>query len=708
MRNLSKTHWLAGVALATVAAPALAAGEAAGATAEQDRQYLPEGIIVTGEREGYAEEDGSTGTKTPTPVIDVPQTITFITEDQLEDQSVRQLGEALRYIPGISLETGEGHRDEIFIRGQETTADFYLDGLRDDAQYYRSLYNVERIEVLKGANALIFGRGGGGGVINRVSKTARINGFEAQFDASADTFGAFALLGDVNTTLSDAAALRVNATYEEFDSNRDFYEGRFIGFSPTMAIELGEATRLTATYSYDEDERLVDRGNPADGSGPLRGYRDTLFGDARFNSALSQVHIARARIDHEFSGSLSANATLQFADYDKSYSNILPDGLRNGGADVQFSGYRDTQVRQNWIAQANLVWEVSTGALDHMVLAGVEASWQDSNNGRSNAFFATAAGGTSNRFTTPLAEIFAFPAITLGAPVRDRDSALEVFSAYVQDQIDIGEKFQLIAGLRWDRFDLKTIEQLNGARGNRVDEKVSPRVGLIYKPTGQLSLYASYATSFLPQAGDQFFLLSPGDAAFEPEKFTNYELGAKWAPSEKLFVTAALFQLERTNTKGPDPVDPSLTALVGESRTRGVELNLVGEIMPGWQANLGYTYLDGEITSTSVDGPAGRRLQQLPEHQISAWTRYDFSEMFGLGLGVIYQDEQFASFTNAVTLPDYVRVDAAAYYTVNDRLALQLNVENLFDASYFPAAHGDNNIQPGRPLSARLGVRVKL
>ncbi|MFZ9395634.1 MAG: TonB-dependent receptor [Erythrobacter sp.] len=708
MKKLSRSTWLAGVALIAAATPALAEGEADALAAEQDRQYLPEGIIVTGQREGYAEEDGSSGTKTPTPVIDVPQTITFVTEDQLEDQSIRQLGEALRYVPGISLETGEGHRDEIFIRGQETTADFYLDGLRDDAQYYRSLYNVERVEVLKGANALIFGRGGGGGVINRVSKTAKINGFEAQFDASADTFGALALAGDVNSTLSDAAALRVNAAYEEFDSNRDFYEGHFIGLAPTMTVELGDATRLVASYSYEEDERLVDRGIPADGSGPLRGYRDTLFGDPDFNAASSQVHIARARLEHEFSGNLSANATLQFADYDKAYSNILPDGLRNGGADVQFSGYRDTQTRQNWIAQANLVWEVSTGALDHMVLAGIEASWQDSTNGRSNALFATTSGGTSNRFTTALADIFAFPAITLSAPVRDRDSALEVFSAYIQDQIDIGEKFQLIAGLRWDRFDLKTIEQLTGVRGARVDEKVSPRLGLIYKPNAQLSLYASYATSFLPQAGDQFFLLSPGDAAFEPEKFTNYEVGAKWAPSEKLFVTAALFQLERTNTKGPDPLDPSLVALVGESRTRGIELNLVGEITPGWQANLGYTYLDGEITSTSVDGSAGRRLQQLPEHQISAWTRYDFSKQFGLGLGVVYQDDQFASFTSAVTLPDYLRVDAAAYVTVNDRLALQLNVENLFDASYFPSAHGDNNIQPGRPLSARLGVRVKL
>ncbi|WP_394730785.1 TonB-dependent receptor [Altererythrobacter sp. GH1-8] len=695
-------------ALLISAAPLFAASPAWAEEASDDRDYLPETIVVTGARDTYALDDGSTGTKTPTPLIEVPQTVAFITVDQLQDQSIRQLGEALRYVPGISMETGEGHRDEIFIRGQESTADFYLDGLRDDAQYYRSLYNIERIEILKGANALIFGRGGGGGVVNRVSKTARLNGNEASVDGSVDSFGAWAILGDVTTRLSEDAAIRLNATYEEFNSNRDFYDGRFIGISPTTTVQLGEATRLIATYSYDDDERLVDRGNPADGSGPLRGFRDTLFGEPGFNRTEAETHIARARLEHEFSSSLSANATLQFADYDKAYQNIVPEGLRNAGADVEFSGYRDTQTRQNWIAQANLVWQMETGGLDHTILAGVEATWQESNNGRANAAFDNGTGGTTSRVTLPLDSVFDFPAISLTAPVRDRDSELEVLSAYLQDQIAIGEHIEIIAGLRWDRFDLKTIEQLNGNRGDRVDEKVSPRFGLVVKASPQLSVYASYAESFLPQAGDQFFLLSPGDTEFEPEKFTNYEIGLKWAPREKVLLSAALFQLDRTNTKGPDPDNPGFTALVGESRTKGLEFNLVGEITPQLHANIGYTYLDGEITSTSSFGAEGLRLQQLPKHQITAWTRYDFTEAFGIGLGVIYQDEQFASFSNTVTLPDYLRIDAAAYWDVTDRIAVQLNIENLLDANYFPSAHGDNNIQPGKPLSARIGVRFEL
>ena len=677
------------------------------ADADGDREYLPGDIVVVGHVDGYGENDGSTGTKTETPVIDVPQTITFITDHQLEDQSIRQLGEALRFVTGISLETGEGHRDEIFIRGQETTADFYLDGLRDDAQYYRPLYNISRIEVLKGANALIFGRGGGGGVINRVANRAELNGVSGQLDASVDTFGAWALTGDVNTPLSQNVGFRLSATYEEFNNNRDFYDGQFIGIAPTLTAELGPDTRVYAFYSYDNDERLVDRGNPADGNGPLRGFNDTLFGAGDFNETSVHVHIARTRLEHDFSDTLTANATLQYADYDKGYQNILPRGLVNGGTQVEFSGYRDEQTRQNLIAQANLVANVETGAVSHTLMAGIEGSWQDSFNGRANALFADGMGGTTTRATLPLGDSFAFPAITLGTPVRDRNSELEVFSAYVQDQIAIGDHIEIIAGLRYDRFDLQTQERLTSTNGDRVDEVVSPRFGLVVKPTEMLSLYASYAESFLPQAGDQFFILPAGRDAFEPERFTNYEVGVKYAPRSDLLVTAAIFQLERTNTRGPDPADATLTALVGESRTRGFEASVAGNLSEVWSINLGYTYLDGEITETSTFGTAGLALQQVPEHQISAWTRYDATDRLGFGVGAIWQDEQFASFSNTVILPDYLRVDAAVFYELSDSIALQLNVENLFDAEYFPSAHGDNNLQPGEPLSARLGARLR-
>ncbi|NTZ43181.1 TonB-dependent siderophore receptor [Altererythrobacter sp. SALINAS58] len=688
--------------LTAAALPAAAIADET-ADAQPERDYLPSDIIVTGERGGYVIDDGSTATKTPTPLIDVPQGISFITEDQLEDQSIRQLNEALRYVPGVSLETGEGHRDEVFIRGQETTADFYLDGLRDDAQYYRPLYNIERVEVLKGANALIFGRGAGGGAINRVSKTAQTDDIFAGAQASVDTFGAFALLADVNKPLSDAVAVRLNGTYEEFDSHRNYYEGRFIGISPTLTANLGPATRLTATYSYDDDQRVVDRGVPSFQGSPLRGYEDTFFGDPDFNRSEAEVHIGRVRLDHEFALGLNANATVQYANYDKIYANILPTGT--DGSVVTLDGYEDSTGRENLIGQANLVWETAGDGFASTLLLGLEASRQDTQNSRREVFF---SDNDAQRINTPLAEQITVPAFTLAPVSRSRESTLETLSFYLQEQFEIGDHLELVAGLRWDRFDLDTVNLISGVQGDRVDERVSPRAGVIVKPVEQLSLYASYTESFLPQAGDQFLLISPGDERFEPEKFTNYELGVKWAPLEEVLVTAAAFRLDRTNTTAPDPNNTGLVVQTGESRVEGFEVGAVGSITDFWQANLGYTYLDGELRTSSDFGDAGARLQQLPRHQVTAWNRFDLTEQLGFGVGVIHQSDQFASFSNTVELPSYWRVDAAAYYTISEQISLQLNIENLFDETYFPSAHGNNNIQPAEPFSARFGVRMEL
>ena len=688
---------LAGTALAT---PALA--ETA-ADVQAERDYLPKDIVVKGKRaDEYGTDDGSTATKTPTPLIDVPQSVSFITEDQLEDQAVHQLNEALRYVPGISMETGEGHRDEVFIRGQESTADFYIDGLRDDAQYYRSLYNIERIEVLKGANALIFGRGAGGGAINRVAKRAEFQS-ATNGEASLDSFGAFALLADVNQPLSDALALRLNATYEEFDNDRDFYEGRFYGVSPTLTAALGPDTNLFATYSYENDERVTDRGVPALGDGPLTGFDSTFFGDPDLNRFSSEVNIARVRLEHDFNGGLSANASVQFADYDKIYANILPTGT--DGTTVSLSGYEDAQDRRNWIGQANAVWQAGSGNIESTLLFGLEASSQDSLNTRRTISFDDGDPLTMDDNRTPLAQTIVIPAYAFNSVSRANDSELSTLSVYIQEQLQIGDYIELVGGLRWDRFDLETVD-INGVAGNRVDEEFSPRAGVIVKPSPDLSIYASYAESFLPQAGDQFFLLSPTNAQLEPEKFTNYEIGAKWAPLDNVLVSAAIFRLERSNSRFTNEL--GITELTGESRTEGFEIGAVGEVTKWWKANLGYTYLDGELTSDSTFGDAGQRLQQLPRHSVSAWNRFDPTDKLGFGLGVIHQSEQFASFSNSVVLPSYWRVDAAAYYTVNDRLSVQLNVENLFDEDYYPSAHGDNNIQPADPFSARIGVRFEI
>jgi catecholate siderophore receptor len=672
------------------AVPAMAADDT-------QRDYLAADIVVTGERDGYAAEDGSSATKTPTPLIDVPQAVTVITADQIEDQNVRQLGDALRFVPGVSLGTGEGHRDQVLLRGQSTTADFFVDGQRDDAQYYRPLYNVERIEVLKGSNALIFGRGGGGGAINRVMKTADTMAQFVSGAASVDTFGAFSVQTDVNQPLADNVALRINGTYEELDNHRALFDGRFFGISPTLTAELGPDTRLTASYTYDDDSRLTDRGVPSLNGRPIEGYDRAFFGSPTFNHSESQAHIARARIDHQFNDAVSVNATLQYADYDKYYGNILPGAAT--ATTVSISGYESANTRENLMGQANLVAEFATGPVNHTLLAGVEAMTQDSTGLRNDVRF----GGASSAVVSLAA--FAVPAFTL-VPNSQSDSSLDTLSAYIQEQIDFGP-VQLVAGLRYDRFDLESLNVRNGFAGSRVDEKWSPRLGLIVKPLEEVSLYASYATTFLPQSGDQFNVLSPVTELLVPEKFENRELGIKWAVTPRLFATAALFRLNRSNTQSPDPVNSGQVLLTGETRVEGLELSLAGELTEDLQLSLGYSLLDGEIRSTTTAAPAGRTLQQLPRHQVSGWARYQVTESFGIGLGVVHQSRQFTTVSNAVILPSYTRADAGLFYDISENASLQLNVENLFDANYYPSSHTDNNIQPGEPVNATLGVRLR-
>ena len=303
-----------------------------------------------------------------------------------------------------------------------------------------------------------------------------------------------------------------------------------------------------------------------------------------------------------------------------------------------------------------------------------------------------------------LEDTITVPAFTL-EPQRASTSELSTFSAYAQEQLDLGI-VQLVGGLRYDRFDLETTDLVANFDGTRVDDRVSPRFGLIVKPQENLSVYASYAETFLPSAGNQFTVLSQQDEALEPELFENIELGVKWAPHRDLLLTGAIFRLTRSNTPSVDPVT-LLTTLAGESTVEGFELGLVGEPVEGLSVSLGYSYLDGEISESADASDIGTVLQQVPEHQITAWARYDVTERLGFGGGLVHLSDQFASNSNAVVLPAHTRVDAAIFFEATDQLSLQLNVENLLDEDYYASAHGDNNIQPGSPLSASLGARLR-
>lgn len=705
--------WAASQALPAAAAeiddlPAsVDAGDIADAEADADRRE----IIVTGRSEGYLALDIVRAAKTPTSLVDIPQAISVYTREQIEDQALQDLSDVLRYTPGVSSNQGEGHRDQISIRGQDTTADFFVDGIRDDVQYFRPLYNLERVEVLRGSNALLFGRGGGGGVVNRVTKTPVLGETFHGGSASVDSFGAFALTADSNAALGEHAGLRLNALYEEFANHRDVFEGNRIAINPTAGLSIGETTRLLVSYEYIDDDRIVDRGIPATTggtiarpAGPVRGVYRTFFGSPEVNRTSLEAHILRGRLEHSFTDTLRFDMTVQYADFDKAYGNLFPVASNLAAGRVTLDSYRDATQRENFFVQGNLVWTGQTGPLDHTLLAGYEWGDQRSANNRQNGRFATSGASTATfAFSDPLV----IPAIAFPVNSRNTVSDVTVISGYVQDQIGIGAHVDVVLGVRYDRFEIDVDDIQAGRRLSRTDTEWSPRLGLIFKPAEAVSVYASYTKTFLPRSGDQFLTLTPAQATLAPESFDNYEFGAKWDIAANLRVSAAAFQLDRENGVVVDPANPANSLLTG-SRTRGFEAQLTGQVLPGWQINAGYSYLDSDERGRVVAGTiANRSIGQVPRHLASLWNRYDVDDRLGFGLGVTHQAGQFASISNTVRLPAFTRVDAAVFFRINDRIDAQINVENLFDERYFPASHNDNNITTGEPINARFTVRAR-
>ena len=685
---------------------------------ESTRPGAMEEVFVQGR---YLSLDKLNSVKTPTPIIDVPQSLTILGERQIEDQAFQSLGDVLRYTPGIAISQGEGHRDAMIIRGIQSTADFFVDGLRDDVQYYRPLYNVEQVEILRGSNALLFGRGGGGGVINRVQKKPVLGERFGTVDLGADTFGAWTSTIDLNADVGDRVAFRLNAYAQGLENHRDVYDGDSYAVNPTVRFEIGEATTAFLSYEYLEDDRVVDRGVPSEAvdgrpDRPLEGYDDTFFGSADRNDTTLEAHLLRGRLDHTFSEQLRGNLTVQYADYDKAYRNLYPSASVNvtdGSFDaVELDGYRDTTGRENLIAQANLIGEFETGRIGHTLLFGIEAGDQDTSNARQDTVFAE---NGDDRLLIPFSDPLVIPAFDYADTVRDRDSQVQFTSVYLQDQLALTEQLRVLLGLRYDRFDIDVLDRIEQGDGddvdgnfNRVDEEVTPRFGLIYKPADNVSLYASYSETFLPLSGEQFLTLDLTSENTKPQSFENRELGLKWDLKPSLALTAAVFELERESFTSVDPQNPEQVILVEGSETRGMELQLTGALTERWAITTGYSYLDGEVQRADGTGNDGNRTRQTPEHMFSLWNSYQATDRLRLGLGVTYQDSFFIQEDNSVEVPSYTRVDGAVYYRLSDTMRLQLNVENLLDEDYFPDAHSNTNITTGRPLSARLTLAIDL
>ncbi|WP_445372498.1 TonB-dependent receptor [Methylomonas sp. HW2-6] len=688
----------------------------ANTVADKDQEVILKDVKVKSVREkkantvkGYQAKTNNAAVKTDTKLIDLPQSLTVITQDLIKDQNMQSIADTIRYVPGVGIAQGEGNRDTPIFRGNSSTGDMYVDGIRDDVQYFRDLYNIERVDVLKGPNAMVFGRGGSGGLINRATKMADWSNTH-EMNVQFGSFDKYRLSGDFDHVISDSFAVRLTSMWENSRSYREGFDAARWGVNPTVSWRPSDQTKITLGYEHYEDARTADRGISSFGGRPVNTASSTFFGDPDRSPTGATVDSFNALLDHDFGNGVSVRNRTRYATYDKFYQNIFPGAVNAAGTQVTISAYNNATQRENFFNQTDLTFSINTGPFKHKLLTGMEFGRQETDNFRNTGYFNEIGPNTTSVLVKLTDPIYRGNVVfRQSATDANNHGVATIAAGYVQDQIQLSEHWQAIMGLRYDRFEVDFTNKRNGQNFATNDDLVSPRGGLIYKPFGEdFSLYANYSIAYVPRAGDQLSSLSLSNQALKPEEFRNYELGAKWDITADLSTTLAFFQLDRLNAVATDPNNPAVSFLVDGQRTRGIELGFSGNITEAWKVIGGYAYQNAEYTkSLSATAPAGNTLAQVPEHTFSLWNRYDITEKWGVGLGSVYRSKMFAASDNAVSLPGFLRFDAAAYYKATKNIQLQVNIENLLDKQYYATANSNTNITPGSPIAVNAGVSMK-
>ena len=639
--------------------------------------------------------------KTPTAIIDVPQSLSIVTDEDIRKQGIREIGDIIRYTPGVNTSQGEGHRDAVVFRGVRSTADFYQDGVRDDVQYYRSLYNVEQVEVLRGPNALLFGRGGTGGILNRVTKKAQIGEQFGSIDIGADDFGAFDFAADYNTTTGDNTAVRLNIHSDALENHRDMYDGDRVGFNPTVKIQMSDSTTLDLSYEYADHERFIDRGIPTANGKPVEALKNVVFGTEDLNLTTLEADIFRGIVTTDLSDTSKAIFSLTSSEFEKLYQNLYASGYDLATNVVTLDGYYDPTERENLIFSANLVNEMQIGGATHTLLIGAEVVDTDNKNVRYDTYWSTTEKDKESfNVTRPLNIATNSEGVATAVDYTTKlksstTSDIEVTSFYIQDQIDVSDNLVILLGGRLDQFDITVNDLKAGSAQSREDDEFSPRAGVIFKPAENVSYYLSYSESFLPRSGEQYKKLTASSAALDPDVYESTEIGVNYDITPDVSLRASYFDSEQTiATRDESGEGAEIVGL----QVDGFELEVKGQVSDQLYVSFGLSKMDGETSS-------GGEPREIPDMTMSLWTTYQVNDKFGYGLGVTRQGESNISNNKpGLVLPDYTRVDFAAFYDVSDDLTIRLNVENLTDEVYFPHSHSTHQASVGEEVNARLSV----
>ena len=535
--------------------------------------------------------------KTPVPVLDVPQSVSIVTEEDIRKQGFREISDIVRYTPGVTTAQGEGHRDAVVIRGVRSTADFYMDGVRDDVQYFRSLYNLEQVEVLRGPNALLFGRGGTGGIINRVTKKAVIGEEFGSVGFGTDLFGSLDLAYDYNVSSTDDSAFRINIHADSLANHRDFYDGERMGVNPTVKFVMSDDTTLDLSYEYIDHERFIDRGVPAINGRPDESLIDVVFGTPEINTATVEATIFRGTLSHIFSDSRKGNLTIHSSSFEKMYQNLYASGY--DGTFVTMDGYRDPTERDKLIISGNLVNEINIGSVKHTILVGAELIDTENTNLRYDTFWSTTSDD-NEAFDISRPMDFTVNANGVATSVdfttslkSKTSSDIKVSALYIQDQIDLTDNIKFMIGGRHDSFDITVADFKNGTSESRKDTEFS-------------------------------------SARLDPDVFESNEVGLKYDISPRLNLTLSYFNSEQTRAERDN--DTGENSEVRGLVVDGLEVQLKGQLTDKLDVMVGYSSLNGETSS-------GGEPREIPDHTFSLYANYQVNGKYGWAFGMTKKGE---------------------------------------------------------------------
>ncbi|QBJ78090.1 TonB-dependent siderophore receptor [Aquitalea sp. USM4] len=694
--------------LAVALSPSLALAAETGQTLET--------VTVEGEapvRDTYKTETTSIG-KTKQQLRDIPQSITVVNQQLMQDQGVATLKDALRNVPGITFAAGEGGRsgDQVVIRGFSAATDTYRDGMRDIGQYNRDAFNDEKVEVLKGASSMLFGRGSTGGVVNQVSKSPYL-GSKLEGDLTIGTNDYQRVTADINQMTGDHSAVRLNLMDTHDGSDRGAAKNERWGIAPSVAFGLGEPTTVVLSYMHQEENNVPDYGVPYNSATrqPLSVDRSKFYGfDSDYEK--TSADIVTAKVTHDFGNGTELSNQLR---YNRFWRDVSPTAPRLASSDTSTTGLmrRSKPMRdgvdQSVNNQTDLTTRFATGDIRHTLLTGLELTYELSD-------------------TSRYALLNTLPTTTIGNPVsstaynaaRYRSSNTKFqasdIALYGMDTIELTRQWKAVLGARFDRFEGDynvrgfnsngSVNSSNTYDLSRTDNVWSWRSGLIWQPDMAQSYYFSYGTSFNPSG--ETYSLDKATAKVDPEKNRNIELGAKWDLLDgDASLRAALFRIEKTNERNTDPDDTTLVTLSGKRHTNGIELEGSGRLTERWEIFAGVTFMDSKIDKAApgLNSTTGKMPRYTPRATGNIWTTYKFTDQITGGIGATYVGKRYANETNTLYLPSYTVANAMLSYETK-HYRLQLNLNNLGNKTYYDGAY-TGHATVGTPREAQLTIGLK-